>query len=285
MSAIFAKNKNKIVWIFVGILFLADVLILNFSYRRTGEYLEVSFLDVGQGDAIFVESPSGIQMLIDAGKPGTVMSLLSGIMSFSDKKIDILLLTHTDLDHNGGAPEVLERYEIGALILNKEYESKDDKPIVDLANENGVKIVYARRGQVLDLGAGAYATILFPDRNVEEVESNTGSIGLKLTYGDMDFVLTGDMPSSVEEYLVKIDKEYLSAEVLKLGHHGSKTSSSENFISAVSPQYAIVSAGADNTYGHPHKEVLDKLSGVKILETSKEGTITFVSDGRSLHIK
>lgn len=275
------KHRQKI--IVIAILIVLDFCV--FYYGRAQSGFRVSFLDVGQGDSIFIESPSGLQMLVDAGKPGTVMAPLSEQMSFADKSMDILLLTHTDLDHNGGAREILEKYNIGTLILNKEYAGGDDKQIADLARAKGVKIVYARRGQVIDLGGGAYATILFPDRDIAEVESNTGSIGMKVTYGEVDFILTGDMPESVEEYLVRIDNHFLDAEVLKLGHHGSKTSSSENFISAVSPEYAIVSAGADNTYGHPNKEVIGRLSGIQILETSKEGTITFVSDGKNILIK
>lgn len=275
------KYRQK--FILIAILVILDFYIFYYGQAETG--FRVSFLDVGQGDSVFVESPTGVQMLIDTGKPGTVMAPLSEQMSFADQSIDILLLTHTDLDHNGGAVEVLQKYSIGTLILNKEYSGGDDKQVADLAWERGVKIVYARRGQVIDLGGAVFATILFPDRDVSELESNTASIGLKITYGEVDLILTGDMPSTVEEYLVRIDNDFLDAEILKLGHHGSKTSTSNNFLKAVSPDYAIVSAGADNTYGHPNKEVIDRLSGIQVLETSKEGTITFVSDGQTLHLK
>jgi competence protein ComEC len=275
------RHRQK--FILIAILVILDFCIFYYGRAETG--FQVSFLDVGQGDSFFVESPTGVQMLIDTGKPGAVMAPLSEEISFADQSIDILLLTHTDLDHNGGAVEVLKKYSIATLILNKEYTGGDDKQIVDLARARGVKIVYARRGQVIDLGGGAYVTILFPDRDVSELESNTASIGLKVTYGEVDFILTGDMPSTVEEYLARIDEGFLDAEILKLGHHGSKTSTSDNFLKAVSPDYAIVSAGADNTYGHPNKEVINRLFGIQVLETSKASTITFVSDGEDLILK
>ena len=275
------KHKQKL--IVIAILIVLDFSLFFYGQAESG--FRVSFLDVGQGDSIFIESPTGVQMLVDTGKPGTVMAPLAEQVGFADKSIDILLLTHTDLDHNGGAQEILEKYNVGLLILNKEYKGGDDKPIADLARDKGVKIIYAMRGDVFDLGGGAYATILFPDRDVFDVESNTGSVGLKLTYGEVDFILTGDMPSAVEEYLARIDKDFLDSEVLKLGHHGSKTSSAENFIKSVSPAYAIVSAGADNTYGHPNKEVIDRMVGIQVFETSKDGTITFTSDGKTIHLK
>ena len=130
-----------------------------------------------------------------------------------------------------------------------------------------------------------YLNILFPDRDNEDWETNTASIVTKLTYGDTSFLLTGDSPIAIEKYLSMIDGKNLKSDVLKAGHHGSRTSTSESFASLVSPEYAVISAGKDNRYGHPHKEVLDILEKIKatILKTYELGTISFSSDGEKIN--
>ena len=128
--------------------------------------------------------------------------------------------------------------------------------------------------------------ILFPDRNTEGWETNTASIVARLAYGDKSFIFTGDSPQSVEQYIVGKNGGSIKSTVLKLGHHGSRTSSSKVFLSAVNPEYAVISAGKDNKYGHPHKEVIDLLTKLKIstFSTSEERTVIFKTDGTNLHI-
>jgi competence protein ComEC len=144
--------------------------------------------------------------------------------------------------------------------------------------------VYARRGQEISLGASTTLTIIYPEGSVADLESNTASIVLKVTYGTTSFLLTGDSPKNIEEYLVLTQGDGLQSTVLKVGHHGSRTSTSELFLDAVQPTYAVISAGRDNRYGHPHTEVTDALfnAGVEILATADMGTITFMSDGATV---
>lgn len=242
----------------------------------------VSFLDVGQGDAIFIESPTGVQVLVDGGRGSGVLRELGSRMSYFDHSLDMIVATHEDADHIGGLIDVLERYDVVRVLRT---DNENDTPVADVFRdrviEEGADIAYAMRGQVYEIGGGVTLEVLFPDRSMVEVESNTSSIVLRLVYGETEVLLTGDSPKNIEEYLVLISGADLESDILKLGHHGSRTSTSELFLKQVGPQYGIVSAAKDNTYGHPHVEVTDLLfnEGIDMLSTAEEGTITFVSDG------
>jgi competence protein ComEC len=258
-----------------------------FSFRTdtcTPGLLCVHFLDVGQGDAVFIESPSGMQILIDGGPGPAVLRELGSAMRFFDRDIDLIIATHPDKDHIGGLVDVLKRYTVHAVLLT---ENKSETPVSDmfeaLVEEEDAQLFYARSGQRYDIG-GAFFTVFFPDRDATLFETNTASIILKLSYGEIDFLFTGDAPQSVEKYLVAAYSGALASEVLKVGHHGSKTSTAETFVSAVSPQYAVISAGRDNTYGHPHSEVLDVLDSLQaaVYGTYDEGRISFETDGTNV---
>ena len=140
---------------------------------------------------------------------------------------------------------------------------------------------------MLHLDASTTLEVLFPETDATDMESNTSSIVLQLRDGDSEFLFTGDSPKSIEEYLVLVEGEYLQSDVLKVGHHGSRTSTSELFLDEVRPTFAVISAGKDSQYGHPHVEVTDLLfnSGVEILSTAKMGTVTFLSDGNSVWVE
>jgi competence protein ComEC len=254
--------------------------------------LKVSFLDVGQGDATFIESPTGTQVLIDGGRDRSALRRLPEAMSIFDRSIDVALATHPDADHIGGLVDVLKRYDIATIIMT---ENVSDSPVyeafMNAVEHEGANVILARRGQVIDLGRGEAGSttlaILFPDRDVTKVESNTSSIVAKLSYGDADVLLTGDSPQAIEEYLVSLNGTALQSEILKVGHHGSRTSTAATFVAAVRPTLGIISAGKDNDYGHPHKEVLDTLAsyGVETKNTADVGSISLESDGRSIWLR
>ncbi len=254
--------------------------------------LHVSYLDVGQGDATFIESPTGMQVLIDGGRDTSVLTELPKAMGYFDRTIDLVVATHPDMDHIGGLVHILKRYDVKAILMT---DNESDTPaytaFLRAVKEEGATVLNARRGQVYDMGSGSEGSttlaVLFPDRDMRDAESNTSSIVLRLSYGNADFLFMGDSPQAIETYLVSLSNSVLQTEVLKVGHHGSRTSSAEAFIKAVSPASAIISAGKDNDYGHPHKEVMDILKkyNVATKNTADVGSIFLESDGNQIRFK
>jgi competence protein ComEC len=277
------KYGSLVFFLLINLLIWQKVI----SYELK-EDLTVTFLDVGQGDAILIEAKNGNQVLIDGGKNDRVLKELSKNMSFFDRSINMVIATHPDSDHIGGLPSVLKRYSVG-LYLESGVESNTltYESLERTLQIEKLKRIIARRGMIVDLGNEIYLRVLFPDRDVSDVEPNTASVVLQVVYGDTEFMLTGDSPNSIEKYLVSIDKESLESEVLKVGHHGSLTSSSEIFLGFVDPKFSIISAGEGNSYGHPHQEIVQRLGNfnTEIIETSKRGSITFTSDGKTVSLK
>lgn len=199
-----------------------------------------------------------------------------------------MLATHPDQDHVGGLPAVVDRMQVENVVTTENTSDTGAYGAFEKAiNEKHRVRILARAGERIILDDGVVLEILFPDKNASGWDTNIGSIVAQLSYGNESFLLTGDSPQAVEQYLVEKNSSAVHSNVLKLGHHGSRTSSARSFLSAVDPEYAIVSAGLNNRYGHPHKEVIDLLAELKIntLSTSELGTITFETDGESLQVK
>ena len=244
--------------------------------------LTVSFLNIGQGDSIFIEAPSGRQVLIDGGPSGIVLRELSKVIPWYDRTIDVVIPTHPDADHIGGLVDVFPRYKIGMIVhSDMEGDTATAKALAEGIAREGARQVIARRGQLIDLGGGVYIEVLFPDRSVKNVETNTGCVVTRLVYGKTSFMLSCDAPKEIENYLVRLDGADLRSDVLKAGHHGSKNSSSELFVGFVNPEYGFFSRGCNNKYGHPAPEVtaLFERFGIPTGDTCKDGTITFTSNG------
>lgn len=280
-------SKKYLPYFLIIVLFLSTIFVWHFVVygKNKTDYLTVVFLDVGQGDSIFIEAPNGKQMLIDGGPDGKVLQQLGEIMPFGDRSIDVVVATHPDLDHIGGLSFVLDNYNISYLIDNGiEGETEAYKKLQDEIFQNKINKVIAKQGMriFLDQSENIYFDILYPDRDVSTLESNDGSIVGRLVYKDKSFMLTGDA-SVYTENVIKWneDKENLNSQILKLGHHGAKTSSSILWLEDVNPEIAIISAGKNNRYNHPSQEVLDRLNSLDIsyLETSREGNIIFKTDG------
>ena len=275
--------------VIVGGLLLSNIFVWYAVYQRQpSDSLAVYFLDVGQGDAVFINSPSHGRMLIDGGPNRKVLSELGKILPFADRRIDVLMETHPDKDHIGGLPEIVSRYKIGMFLEpGVESENSIDDELKKRLEEKKIPKLLARRGMVINFNDGVKLQILFPTQDVSNWETNRASIVARLVYGDKSFLLTGDSPIAIENVLVNLDPKILASSVLKAGHHGSRTSTSLTYAEAISPDYAVISAGKDNTYGHPHKEVLDILEkiGAKTFSTAERGTIKFETDGKTLKIK
>ena len=284
----FALKKYFLLYIPIFLLFVTVFIwYAVFTESRNG-ILTVAFLDVGQGDAVFIEAPNGRQVLIDGGPNKKVLRELSKLMPFYDRSIDIVIATHPDSDHVGGLSDVLARFDVDYIFEPGAVgKSGAWKAFAKVSKEKGIQKIIARRGMTIVLDTGVFLTILFPDRDVSDVASNDASIIAQLVYGDTEFLFTGDAPKKIEKYVAALDGKYLKSDVLKVGHHGSKTSTSKIFLGFASPLYAVISAGRDNRYGHPHEEVLDTLAEfeIEIVSTYKNGTLVFQTDGITLRLK
>jgi competence protein ComEC len=279
--------------IIITLLVAGNIFVWHAAFPRSE--LTVSFLDVGQGDAVLLTSPTGVQLLIDGGPDTSVLRELGKELALFDRFIDVIVATHPDEDHIAGLVHVLSRYDVGAYLESGVLNDTTTTHALNAAVVNeGLTPILARRGMRLSLGGGVYADILFPDRDVSNLETNTGSVVMRVVYGETAFMLTGDSPQSIEKYLLSLNQNCaipgnstseeceLGADVLKAGHHGSKTSSNEEFVKVVSPTYVIYSRGCDNRYGHPAPEVVSLFEKREVisLDTCKNGTVTFRSDGR-----
>ena len=260
--------------------------------------LEVSFLDVGQGDSIYIHAPNGRSMLIDGGPDGKVVDRLRALGSFSNAAtqtnatIDMVMETHPDKDHIAGLVKVFEQYEVKKLLRSEISSGTSFDRSLDqhAKDEPGLETIIARRGQriFLDKQDGVYVDILFPDQDTSHFkETNEASIVARLVYGTTSFLLTGDSPINVENFLAEYDGPSLRTTALKLGHHGSKTSSGDAYLESVQPEYAVISAGKNNRYHHPSPETMERVTAhhIRTISTVDQGTITFQTDGQSLWVK
>lgn len=277
--------KNLKWWLLLGLILTTFFIWSAVLAEERGGTLTVAFLDVGQGDATYIEAPNGNQVLIDGGAGKQVLGGLTKLMSVHDRSIDIVIATHPDADHIGGLSEVLERYDVTAILRSGAINDTNVfRTLNATIEEQGVTETVARRGMQMVLDEDVRLEILFPDRDVSGTDPNEASVIAQLVYGETEIMLTGDASKGIENYLVSLYGKGLQSDVLKVGHHGSKTSSSQNFIGFVSPEYAVISAGCDNRYGHPHQEVLATLAqfDIKTLSTCVDGTIVFETDGDTL---
>ena len=284
------KFRENLRWYVLGLLLVSTIFIWYAIIREDRQgVLKIAFLDIGQGDAIYLEAPNGNQMLIDGGPPKIVLSALRKVMPFYDRSIDMILVTNPDKDHIAGFVDVLNRYKVGNMV-----EPGTNSPtavyaeLEKTASARRVPKILARRGMIiwLDKKHGVGFQVHFPDRDISGLGTNDGSIVGKLTYGNTSVMFTGDSPEKIEHYLAALDGKSLKSDVLKVGHHGSRTSTSPEFVGFVSPAYAAISLGAGNSYGHPHKETLETLNqfGVKIFRTDLIGTVVMKSDGENLKV-
>ncbi|MEA1959123.1 MAG: DNA internalization-related competence protein ComEC/Rec2 [Chloroflexota bacterium] len=290
----------------VAILSIIAMLIWAavFTAPDTGK-LQVSVLDIGQGDAILVKSPSNQYILIDGGSAPELACLRLGeTLPFWKHSIDMVVLTHGHDDHVGGLVEVLRRYDVEQILysalypveetIRGEFDGKVAPPYEEFCEViagKGLEYTEARVGQTIDLGDGATIEVLNPPSDlVEGTDSDidNNSVVLRVAMGEISFLLTGDLYWDGELYLV-CERSTLDSTVLKVCHHGSKSSSRQYFLDAVSPYAAAISVGADNRFGHPGEEVVERLTDCVgdglVFQTSERGTITFTTDGRRLWVE
>jgi len=285
------KNKKlvaRLVGMFSAILILAGVAF--FQSSTESKALEVDFFDVGQGDAILIKTPDHQRILIDGGPSNAVVEKLGENLPFFEKEIDLIILTHPHADHLDGLIEVLKRYEVKKILSTGVTHTTPDylSWLEEIKNQN-VLMEVATAGQMLDFGGGVKMEIFYPGEDLagKSVENlNNTSIVAKLIFGQTSFLFTGDAETEAEENLLAGGFD-LRADVLKVAHHGSKSSTSDNFLEKVQPKFAVISAGADNQFGHPNGMTLKRLEkiGAEILRTDEDGDVKMVSDGIKVEIK
>lgn len=244
----------------------------------SGTDLRVHFIDVGQGDSTLIEK-DGHFMLIDAGERDQGQNVVSYLKKQGVEKLDYVIGTHPHSDHIGGMEAVIREFDIGRVILpEKEHTTKIYERLLDAIEDKNIKVTLPRVGDSYELG-GASFQILAPNRDYGD-NLNNWSVGIRLIYGKNSFVLCGDAEKEAEADMAANGLN-LKADVLKLSHHGSSTSSSDRFMDLVDPDYAVISCGKNNDYGHPHKEILEMLKKrrIKAFRTDRLGTIVAVSDG------
>ncbi len=245
--------------------------------------LKVHIIDVGQADAILIQLPSGQNMLIDAGKSSDAYTVVNYLKNKGINKLDHVIGTHPHEDHIGGLDVVIKSFDIGKVYLPRVTQTTEtyENSVLAIKNE-GLKVTEAKGGLKLAVGQGATAELLAPNGTGYE-ELNNYSAVLRLVFGNTSFLFAGDAEDISEAEMISAGYN-LKADVLKVGHHGSSSSTSAAFIKAVSPKHAVICVGKDNDYGHPHVETLAKLStaGIKLFRTDLQGTIIATSDGKTI---
>lgn len=299
----------KKIWIFFGISFLLVGILVYLQHRGIINWtirlpaiptlvqspkndevnLVAAFMDIGQGDATLLKFPTGQTMLVDCGPDANILAALGRNLAWSTRTLDYLVITHPHADHYGGCLDVLARFKVGHILLtgfkekpnsllNNWHEAIKQEQIADGAV---VETIQAPR-QIL-LGSTTL-NFLYPDHDLaldpyipgeKAIDTNDSSIVFKVSYGTQDILLTGDMEAPLEHYLVTKDAKILSAEILKAGHHGSRSSSSAELLVAVKPQAVTISAGKGNSYGHPHQNILYRFNriGATVWRTDVGGDI------------
>ncbi|MEK7541020.1 MAG: MBL fold metallo-hydrolase [Patescibacteria group bacterium] len=283
-------KKKKIIF-FAGILFLLNIFVWQevFDLTKTNN-LKIDFLDVGQGDSAFIETPQMRQILIDGGPSPVVLQKLAKRMPFFDRTIDLIILTHPEKDHLAGLIEVLQRYRVSYILWTgvvrdtSEYQKWIDA--LTKEQKQGAKIITVKSGQIIKIGKIKIDTLYpfedFSGKNLKD--SNDSSIVLRLVFDENEFLFTGDISSRVEKFIS--EKVNLQSDVLKVSHHGSKYSTSALFLENVKPEIAVISVGK-NSYGHPTPETLQRLEnfGIKVLRTDQGGDIEIISDGNNIYMR
>jgi beta-lactamase superfamily II metal-dependent hydrolase len=279
----------KILLIFGIVAVLIAVPIFGLTYNLA-KNLEVDFLDVGQGDAILVKSPFGQSILIDGGADNKVIKELGENLPFWDKQIDLMVLTHPHDDHVTGLIEVMRRYDVKRILYTGVvHDAPNYLAWLEEARDRKIPLILIERPQVINLGESCGLKILYPredfiGKNIDNL--NNSSIVAQIFYGQANFLLMGDAEIEVENNLLTAGAN-LKSQVLKVGHHGSDTSSSEEFLEAIKPEFAVIEVGKDNDFGHPNLRISKRLEriGAQIFRTDLDGTIKFVSDGQGVDKK
>ena len=288
------KRQQLLAWLRIngvqrvasGTAVLATLVLFNWGAAQADGRLHLYFLNVGQGDATLIVTPSGRHILVDGGfYPSILNAELGDHLPFWNKRLDLMVATHPDADHVSGLVEVFAKYRVAQLITDgsEKGETAVYDAVLEAAEAEKAEIRTAVAGERIVIGDGVILQILHPNETRNDENRNENSVSMRLTYGDFSYLFTGDAEVFAERAMLQSGLP-LQATVLKAGHHGSRTSSTRLFLEAVQPRIMIVSAGANNQFGHPHPEVLERaaLMRTAVLRTDQLGTIELITDGEQL---
>jgi competence protein ComEC len=293
------KRFGRLVWLcLVVTLLIAVVGCSGFSHIRVleldSDLLTVTFIDVGQGDSILIRTPSGKTMLVDGGERSAGNEVVRVLREKGIQRLNVMVGTHPHADHVGGLIRVLQKLPVDVVYDSaKPYSSKTYEDYLRLIYDKDIPFHAARAGDEIFIDDSVKVSVLWPPHtdagdlfHIENLSVNDASVMLYVSFGDSTLLLTGDAETMVEKELIR-KGSVPEAQVLKIAHHGSATSSSDAFLNAVRPEIAVICVGADNTYGYPHRETVKSLTGIgcEILRTDIHGTIVLQSDGRTWTVK
>ena len=289
MSLSSQKKKRRLFYLTLSavILFAAVFMALYYLEQHRTEpvgasgpsELSVLFIDVGQADSTLISLSTGETMLIDAGESPGADAIREELDERHITDIDILVATHPHADHIGGMCSLIEHYDIGSVLMpDMTAQSAVYKKLTDAMNSRGIPVTEAYAGYKFSFGS-AQCSVVSPDADADK-DANNESVVIFLDFNNSEFLFTGDMEQWAEDAVLD-GRYYIDADVLKVAHHGSSTSSSQAFLAAVTPQYAVISCGKDNEYGHPHQETLERLTeaGATIYRTDQAGDVLILTDG------
>jgi competence protein ComEC len=290
LSAFRTMSLKPYIYWALALLVMANILLWTAYASIPDGKLHVDVLDVGQGESILIRTPDGQNILVDTGPDSmAACKSLGEKLPFWDRKIDMVILTQMQEDHIAGSFELLHRYNVRKIALSPFHiDSALSHELLKTIGKTQVETVTLYEGKQMNLGHNIWITVLNPPQNLlkgTEDDANNNSIVLRLSWNDVSFLLTSDMGKDAERYLTS-ERADLHSDILKVGHHGSKGSTSDEFLAIVNPSAAVISCGAVNRFGHPNKEVTDKLEkrvgSSNVFITATRGTVEFTTDGHRL---
>ncbi len=282
------KGVKKII---ITAIFLTNISLVFFIKNELSDinFLKLIFFDVGQGDAILIKMPNGYKILVDAGAGEKIIEKIKKELPFYNKSIDLIIPTHPDRDHISGFIDLLDQLTVKSALIGGNFSfSKTYQSLIKKLHEKNVFLIKAISGLKIFIGRNAEIEIINPDQDISLKEmrnENNYATSFILTYGKRKFLFTADIEQLTEKMLLKKFGDKLNIDVLKVAHHGSKTSSSLEFLTTTSPGISIIQVGKNNPYGHPHNETLKNLSPSVILRNDERGDVVLFSDGQKIWVK
>ncbi len=275
-------------WSLLYSLLFLFVFFFFAEYKKVySQFLEIHYLDVGQGDASLIITPENQKILIDTGPVGNLNQKFKKYLSFFDKEIDLFILTHPDSDHIGDVFNLLKSFQIKKIALPQNFQNKTNfNLLLKEINRKNIPVLFVKQNNDLQIGQNTFIDFIYPFSNSsiqEQNEFKNSSLVFKIQYGHVSFFFSGDAEKK-QEKLIVLSNFNLKSNVYQAGHHGSKSSSNQFFIQNIQPQKTVISSSKDNPFGHPHEEIILRLKKLKseIYQTSKEGDLSFYTNGKNI---